>query len=108
MLGAAQGRALVSMFFGGGTPSLFAPEQVARFLEGARALVPFAPDIEVTLEANPGTVEHGRFSGYRDAGINRVSLGAQTFNAEHLQHARPHSRQRRHRARGRGGAQRRH
>src|SRR5688572_19500805 len=82
--GAAQGRALVSVFFGGGTPSLFAPEQVARFLEGARSLVPFAPDAEVTLEANPGTVEHGRFSGYRDAGINRVSLGAQTFNADHL------------------------
>jgi putative oxygen-independent coproporphyrinogen III oxidase len=81
---AAQGRALVSVFFGGGTPSLFAPEQVARFLEGARALVAFAPDIEVTLEANPGTVEHGRFSGYRDAGINRVSLGAQTFDADQL------------------------
>jgi oxygen-independent coproporphyrinogen-3 oxidase len=47
--------------------------------------VPFAPDVEVTLEANPGTVEHGRFSGYRAAGINRVSLGAQTFDAEHLQ-----------------------
>ena len=82
--GAAQGRALGSVFFGGGTPSLFAPEQVARLLEGARALVPFAPDVEVTLEANPGTVEHGRFSGYRDAGINRVSLGAQTFDAEQL------------------------
>ncbi len=82
--GAAQGRALVSVFFGGGTPSLFAPEQVGRFLEAARSLVAFAPDVEVTLEANPGTVEHGRFSGYRDAGINRVSLGAQTFDADHL------------------------
>ncbi len=82
--GAAQGRALASVFFGGGTPSLFAPEQVARFLERARALVPFAPDVEITLEANPGTVEHGRFTGYRDAGINRVSLGAQTFDADHL------------------------
>lgn len=81
---AAQGRALVSVFFGGGTPSLFAPEQVARLLEGARALVPFAPEVEITLEANPGTVEHGRFTGYRDAGINRVSLGAQSFDAEHL------------------------
>ena len=81
---AAQGRALVSVFFGGGTPSLFAPDQVGRFLEGARSLVAFAPDVEVTLEANPGTVEHGRFSGYRDAGINRVSLGAQTFDADHL------------------------
>jgi oxygen-independent coproporphyrinogen-3 oxidase len=82
--GAAQGRTLGSIFFGGGTPSLFAPDEVGRFLEAARALVPFAPDIEVTLEANPGTVEHGRFSGYRDAGINRVSLGAQTFDPDHL------------------------
>jgi putative oxygen-independent coproporphyrinogen III oxidase len=82
---AVQGRALVSIFFGGGTPSLFAPEQVGRFLEAARAQVPFAPDAEITLEANPGTIEHGRFSGYRDAGINRVSLGAQTFDAAHLQ-----------------------
>jgi oxygen-independent coproporphyrinogen-3 oxidase len=82
--GAAQGRALVSIFFGGGTPSLFAPDQVGRFLEAARCLVTFAPDIEVTLEANPGTVEHGRFSGYRDAGINRVSLGAQTFDPDQL------------------------
>ncbi|HJY42653.1 MAG TPA: radical SAM family heme chaperone HemW, partial [Steroidobacteraceae bacterium] len=82
---AAQGRSLVSVFFGGGTPSLFAPEEVARLLEAARAQVPFAPDAEITLEANPGTIEHGRFSGYRDAGINRVSLGAQTFDATHLQ-----------------------
>jgi putative oxygen-independent coproporphyrinogen III oxidase len=81
---AAQGRALVSIFFGGGTPSLFAPDEVGRFLEAARSLVPFAPDVEVTLEANPGTVEHGRFSAYRDAGINRVSLGAQTFDADQL------------------------
>jgi len=81
---AAQGRAFVSVFFGGGTPSLFTPEEVGRFLERARSLVAFAPDIEITLEANPGTVEHGRFSGYRDAGINRVSLGAQSFDANHL------------------------
>jgi putative oxygen-independent coproporphyrinogen III oxidase len=82
--GASQGRALVSIFFGGGTPSLFAPDEIGRFLAAARSLVTFAPDIEVTLEANPGTVEHGRFSGYRDAGINRVSLGAQTFDPDHL------------------------
>jgi putative oxygen-independent coproporphyrinogen III oxidase len=82
---AAQGRALVSVFFGGGTPSLFAPDQVGRFLEAARAQVAFAPDAEITLEANPGTIEHGRFGGYRDAGVNRVSLGAQTFDAAHLQ-----------------------
>ena len=82
--GAAQGRAIASVFFGGGTPSLFTPDEIGRFLAAARALVPFAPDVEVTLEANPGTVEHGRFSGYRDAGINRVSLGAQTFDADQL------------------------
>jgi oxygen-independent coproporphyrinogen-3 oxidase len=82
---AAQGRALVSVFFGGGTPSLFAPEQVGRFLQAARTQIPFAADAEITLEANPGTIEHGRFSGYRDAGINRVSLGAQTFDTAHLQ-----------------------
>jgi oxygen-independent coproporphyrinogen-3 oxidase len=81
---AAQGRAITSVFFGGGTPSLFTPEEIGRFLDAARALVPFAQDAEVTLEANPGTVEHGRFGGYRDAGINRVSLGAQTFDADQL------------------------
>jgi oxygen-independent coproporphyrinogen-3 oxidase len=83
--GAAQGRVLGSVFFGGGTPSLIAPEHIARFLEAARRQVAFAPDAEITLEANPGTIEHGRFSGYRDAGVNRVSLGAQTFDAAHLQ-----------------------
>lgn len=81
---AAQRRPLTSIFFGGGTPSLFEPEQVGRLLEGVRRQLPFAPDIEITLEANPGTIEHGRFSGYRDAGVNRVSLGAQTFNEEQL------------------------
>jgi oxygen-independent coproporphyrinogen-3 oxidase len=81
---AAQGRPLTSIFFGGGTPSLFEPEQVGRLLAGVRRQLAFAPDIEITLEANPGTIEHGRFSGYRDAGVNRVSLGAQTFNEEQL------------------------
>lgn len=84
-LPALQGRALVSVFFGGGTPSLFAPEEIGRFLKRARMLAPFAADIEVTLEANPGTIEHGRFGGYRDAGVNRVSLGAQTFDARQLE-----------------------
>ena len=81
---AAQGRALTSIFFGGGTPSLFAPDQIGRLLEGVRRQIPFDPGIEITLEANPGTIEHGRFSGYREAGVNRVSLGAQTFNEEQL------------------------
>ena len=83
-LEAVQGRLLKSVFFGGGTPSLFSPEEIARFLACARQRAGFEPDIEITLEANPGTIEHGRFAGYRDAGVNRVSLGAQTFNDEQL------------------------
>jgi putative oxygen-independent coproporphyrinogen III oxidase len=83
-LSAVQQRPLTSIFFGGGTPSLFAPEQVGRLLQGVRRQIEFDPGIEITLEANPGTIEHGRFSGYRDAGVNRVSLGAQTFNEEQL------------------------
>jgi oxygen-independent coproporphyrinogen-3 oxidase len=83
-LPAVQQRPLTSIFFGGGTPSLFAPEQIGRLLEGVRREIAFDDSIEITLEANPGTIEHGRFSGYRDAGINRVSLGAQTFNPEQL------------------------
>jgi len=72
-------RRIATVFFGGGTPSLFPPEEFARLLHALRQRIAFATDAEVTLEANPGTVERGRFSGYRDAGINRVSLGAQTF-----------------------------
>jgi putative oxygen-independent coproporphyrinogen III oxidase len=83
-LRAIQGRALTSIFFGGGTPSLFSPERLGRLLEGVRARLAVDPQLEVTLEANPGTIEHGRFAGYREAGVNRVSLGAQTFNDEHL------------------------
>jgi putative oxygen-independent coproporphyrinogen III oxidase len=82
---AVKQRSLTSIFFGGGTPSLFAPELIGKFLEGVRTRLPCAVDMEVTLETNPGTVEHGRFAGYRDAGVNRVSLGAQTFNASQLQ-----------------------
>jgi oxygen-independent coproporphyrinogen-3 oxidase len=74
------GRELVSVFFGGGTPSLFAAESIGRVLERARRLFGVAPDCEVTLEANPGTVERGRFADYRGAGVNRVSLGAQSFD----------------------------
>ena len=83
-LGAVQGRRLISIFFGGGTPSLFSPEQVERFLAGVRERIDFEPHIEVTLEANPGAIEHGRFAGYRAAGVNRVSLGAQSFDDRHL------------------------
>ncbi len=73
------GRRIDTVFFGGGTPSLFQPEDFSRLLGAFRQRIAFADDVEITLEANPGTIERGRFAGYRDAGINRVSLGAQTF-----------------------------
>src|SRR6202166_1774664 len=74
-----RGRRIDTVFFGGGTPSLFQPEDFSRLLGAFRQRIAFADEVEVTLEANPGTIERGRFAGYRDAGINRVSLGAQTF-----------------------------
>ena len=80
-----RGRPIVSIFFGGGTPSLFAPEAIGRVLEAARRHLIVAADAEVTLEANPGTIERGRFAGYRAAGVNRVSLGAQSFDASQLE-----------------------
>jgi oxygen-independent coproporphyrinogen-3 oxidase len=78
-------RRIDTVFFGGGTPSLFAPDDFAWLLHTMRQRIEFATDAEITLEANPGTVERGRFAGYRDAGINRVSLGAQTFSAAALE-----------------------
>ncbi|MGN6282539.1 radical SAM family heme chaperone HemW [Frateuria sp.] len=81
---AGEGRSIVSVFFGGGTPSLFAPEHIARFLDGARARLPFVDDCEITLETNPGTVEHGRFDGYLAAGVNRLSFGIQSFDDDKL------------------------
>ena len=82
---AAAGREVLSIFLGGGTPSLFSPRAVAEFLEAARQHLPLAVDLEVTLEANPGTIERGRFGEYRAAGINRVSLGAQSFDDARLE-----------------------
>jgi oxygen-independent coproporphyrinogen-3 oxidase len=79
-----EGRPLVSIFFGGGTPSLFSADSIGRIVERAVRRLDAVGDLEVTLEANPGTVEHGRFAAYRDAGVNRVSLGAQSFNDRHL------------------------
>jgi putative oxygen-independent coproporphyrinogen III oxidase len=79
------GRRIDSVFFGGGTPSLFPPQEFARFLDAIRHRAELADDAEITMEANPGTIERGRFAEYRQAGVNRVSLGAQTFNARHLQ-----------------------
>jgi len=73
------GRTVMSVFFGGGTPSLFSPEAIARVLEAARRHLTIAADAEVTLEANPGTIERGAFREYREAGVTRVSLGAQSF-----------------------------
>jgi putative oxygen-independent coproporphyrinogen III oxidase len=81
---AVAGRELVSIFLGGGTPSLFSPGAIARVIEGARVALGFEPDIEITLEANPGTIERGRFAEYRAAGVTRVSLGAQSFDAAQL------------------------
>lgn len=80
----AQGRPLQSIFFGGGTPSLMPGVFYQQLLAALRQQIEFAPDIEITLEANPGTVEQGRFEEYRAAGINRLSIGVQSFNAEHL------------------------
>ena len=77
-------REIVSVFFGGGTPSLFAPDSIAAILDGASNRVPFTRDCEITLETNPGTVEHGRFDGYRSAGVNRISFGVQSFGDEKL------------------------
>lgn len=79
------GRRLHSIFIGGGTPSLFSAEGMDRLLSGVRARIPFEGDIEITMEANPGTFEAERFAGFRQAGINRLSIGVQSFNAKHLE-----------------------
>ncbi|ULU26818.1 radical SAM family heme chaperone HemW [Dyella terrae] len=77
---AVHGRVVHTIFFGGGTPSLFTPELIDRFLDGVRGRLSLAPSAEVTLETNPGTVEHGRFDGYLSAGVNRLSFGIQSFD----------------------------
>jgi oxygen-independent coproporphyrinogen-3 oxidase len=79
-----RGREVVSIFFGGGTPSLFSPEAIGRVIESARRHLTLASGIEVTMEANPGAVEHGKFGEYRAAGLTRVSLGAQSFDPHKL------------------------
>ena len=80
-----QNRSLESIFFGGGTPSLFSPHGIGAILDAAERHIGFAPDIEITLEANPGTVEQARFAGFRAAGVNRLSIGIQSFDNGHLQ-----------------------
>ena len=79
------GRSIHSVFFGGGTPSLFPADRIDRFLQAASARLRFAPGAEVTLETNPGTAEHGRFEDYRKAGVNRISFGIQSFDDGCLQ-----------------------
>jgi putative oxygen-independent coproporphyrinogen III oxidase len=79
------GRPIQSVFIGGGTPSLFAPESIDRLLADVRALTRLAPDAEVTLEANPGTFEQAKFRAFREAGVTRLSVGVQSFDERALQ-----------------------
>ncbi|RVT83463.1 coproporphyrinogen III oxidase [Rhodobacteraceae bacterium CCMM004] len=80
------GRVVRSIFFGGGTPSLMPPETVAAIIDAIRSAWSFANDVEITLEANPTSIETGRFRAYRDAGVNRVSVGIQALNDSDLRH----------------------
>lgn len=80
----ASGRQVETVFLGGGTPSLFTPDEIARLLEGVRHHLVLAEDAEITMEANPGTVDCGDPAGYREAGVNRLSIGGQSFNDELL------------------------
>lgn len=81
----AGGRVVETIFLGGGTPSLFSPAEIGRLLDGAARILAIAADAEVTMEVNPGTVECGSPAGYRAAGVNRLSVGAQTFDDASLQ-----------------------
>ncbi|WP_180040680.1 radical SAM family heme chaperone HemW [Acinetobacter sp. YH12100] len=80
----AQGRQIHSVFIGGGTPSLISAQGYQWLFDQLQAIIPFAEGCEITLEANPGTVEHDPFAGYLQAGINRLSIGVQSFNTDHL------------------------
>ena len=80
----ASGRTVETVFIGGGTPSLMSGDFYRKLFRGLRARLTFAQDAEITLEANPGTLEEGRFEAFRDAGINRLSIGVQSFNPAHL------------------------
>ena len=79
------GRTVHSVFFGGGTPSLFAPDAIGAILDACSSRLRFAPGAEITMECNPGTAEHGRFEQYRAAGVNRISFGIQSFDDGCLQ-----------------------
>ncbi len=78
------GRRIESIFIGGGTPILFSYKAIKQIIRGLRERLPLRPDTEITMEANPGTFEADKFSGFRDAGINRLSIGIQSFNDQHL------------------------
>jgi len=78
------GRRIESIFIGGGTPSLFSAESIDRLFSGLRSLVNFAPAIEITLESNPGSADAANYRGYREAGVNRLSIGVQSFDDEKL------------------------
>jgi oxygen-independent coproporphyrinogen-3 oxidase len=84
-LAAVYGRPLSSIFFGGGTPSLFSAAALGRLLAGVEQRIPFTADIEITLEANPGTFEQDKFVAYRKLGINRLSIGIQSFQPQKLE-----------------------
>ena len=79
-----QQRPIHTIFIGGGTPSLFDASQIQRLLDGVEAMIPFETDIEITMEANPGTLEHDDFAEYRAAGVTRLSIGVQSFSKEKL------------------------
>ena len=79
-----QQRPIHTIFIGGGTPSLFDASQIQRLLDGVEAMIPFETDIEITMEANPGTLEHDDFAAYRAAGVTRLSIGVQSFSKEKL------------------------
>ncbi len=79
-----QPRKLHSIFIGGGTPSLISPGEIKRLLDGVQTRLAFQPDIEITMEANPGTIEAERFAQYRQAGVTRISIGVQSFDDEKL------------------------
>jgi len=83
-LSSVDGREVATIFIGGGTPSLFSAEAIHALLTGVQERIAVAPEAEITLEANPGTAESERFRGYRQAGVNRLSLGVQSFDSEHL------------------------
>lgn len=79
------GRTIETIFIGGGTPSLFSGDAIERLFSGLRALLNFSPNIEITMESNPGSADQNNFQAYRESGVNRLSIGVQSFNDQHLQ-----------------------